>query len=67
MYTENTLLKLRLEIEKQAQQIALLEDELIVTYKALQEKSAFASALEDDLEHAIHNLHKVTIKQPLTH
>lgn len=63
MYPKNNdlFLDLKLKIEKQAQQITLLEDELSVTSKALEEKVAFAHALEQDLEHAIYNLHKQEI------
>ena len=67
MQHENIFNKLKLQVEKQAEQIALLENELLVTSNALQEKSAFANALEQDLEHAIYNLNNSTIPNNLTH
>ena len=51
--------QLLLQLEYQAQQINLLEEELVVTGKALQEKANLADALEQDLEHAIYNLQNI--------
>jgi hypothetical protein len=67
MHSEQLFIRLKKQVEKQAEQIALLENELFVTNKALQEKSAFANGLEQDLEHAIYNLNKFTIPNNLTH
>ena len=66
-HSEDLLLKLKHQIEQQAQQIALLEDELLVTSSALQEKLAFANALEQDLEHAIYNLNHRNTSQLSKH
>lgn len=61
MQQDNTIFELQKLLGKQAEQIALLENELLVTNQALQESSSLADALEADLEHAINNLTKFTI------
>lgn len=50
--------ELRSKLEKQADIIELLEEELRCANQALQEKSAFAAGLEQDLENAIMLLQK---------
>ncbi len=50
--------ELRSKLEKQADRIELLEEELRCANEALEEKSVFAAALEQDLENAIIQLQK---------
>lgn len=50
--------ELRNKLEKQADRIELLEEELRCANEALEEKSVFAAALEQDLENAIIQLQK---------
>lgn len=45
--------ELRSKLEKQADKIELLEEELSSTILALEEKTVFAAGLELDLENAI--------------
>lgn len=49
---------LRDKLEKQADRIELLEEELRCANEALEEKSEFAAGLEQDLENAIFQLQK---------
>ncbi len=44
------------KLDNQATRIELLEEELRCTNEALEEKSLFAAALEQDLENAIYQL-----------
>jgi hypothetical protein len=50
--------ELRSKLEKQANIIELLEEELRCANQALAEKSEFAAGLEQDLENAIMQLQK---------
>lgn len=50
--------ELRSKIEKQANKIELLEEELRCANEALEEKSEFAAGLEQDLENAIIQLQR---------
>ncbi len=54
--------ELRSKLEKQATRIELLEEELRSTNQALEEKSEFAAALEQDLEHAIIRLQETFVE-----
>ncbi len=54
---------LRSTLEKQAVRIQLLEEELRSANEALEEKSVFAAALEQDLEHAIMRLQRAFMEQ----
>lgn len=53
--------ELRSKLEKQADKIELLEQELNSTILALEEKSVFAAGLELDLENAILQLQSTEI------
>lgn len=48
--------ELRNKLDKQADRIELLEEELRCANQALEEKSEFAAGLEQDLENAIFQL-----------
>lgn len=47
------------KLDKLASKIELLEDELLSTNQALEEKTEFASGLEQDLENAIIQLQRI--------
>lgn len=50
--------ELRSKLEKQADRIELLEEELRSVHEALEEKALFAANLERDLEHLIMQLQR---------
>ena len=51
--------ELHSKLEKQADRIELLEEELRSVHEALEEKTLFAANLERDLEHLIVQLQRV--------
>jgi hypothetical protein len=53
--------ELRTKLEKQADRIELLEEELRSTNQALEEKTEFAAGLEQDLENAIIQLQRTYV------
>ena len=54
--------ELRSKLEKQANRIELLEEELRCVNQALEEKSEFAAGLEQDLENAIFQLQQTFLE-----
>jgi hypothetical protein len=54
--------ELRSKLEKQADRIELLEEELRCANQALEEKSEFAAGLEQDLENAIFQLQQTFLE-----
>lgn len=63
---QHSLMELAIKLEKQAGKIALLEEELIAANEALEEKNCFAAQLEQDLEHAIALLQRLSGSQVIT-
>lgn len=52
--------ELYFKVEKQANRIELLEDELFSANQALEEKTRLAAALEQDLAHTIEQLQNLS-------